>query len=372
MNSKKPVRVAQIMGKLCAGGVESVVFNYYRNMDHDRIQFDFYYDADSTVEPPQELVEMGARFIQVPPYQKMPAYLKTLRQAFRENQYRIVHAHLNTMNVFPLSAAKAEAVPYRIAHNHSTAGKGETKKNILKDVLRPFATCYPTQLFSCSQVAGRWLYGEKPFRVLNNAIDLNRFRYREETRQAVRRELGLEDQLVIGHVGRFCPAKNHAFLIEAFDEVHRLHPESVLLLIGTGSLEPEVQKTVQKLGLADHVRFLGVQEDTSRFYQAMDVFVLPSRYEGLGVVLIEAQASSLPVVCSTEVPEEAKVLPTMQFVDLSAGPKVWAKKILQAAEHSARHDTTAEMRAAGFDIHVEAEKLERFYLKLLAEKEQDT
>lgn len=365
MNSSKPVRVAQIMGKLCAGGVESVVFNYYRKLDHNKIQFDFYYDADSTVEPPKEFIQMGARFIKIPPYQKLPAYLSALRKNFEENDYPIIHSHINTLSVFPLYAAKKEHIPVRIAHNHATSGKGEPQKNFIKSLLRPLSKLYPTELCACSKHAGEWLYGDAEFHVVNNAIELENFSYNEQKRQEVRKELGLENKFVVGHVGRFCYAKNHKFLIDIFHEVHKLRPDAVLLLVGGGELEASVHQKVQKLGLQDCIRFVGIQEDTSRFYQAMDAFVLPSRYEGLGVVLIEAQACSLPIVCSDEVPEEAKVLKSTKFLNLNAPPKVWAENILQVAKDGKRRNTSEELRKAGFDIDTEAKKLEDFYLSLL-------
>lgn len=360
-----PLRVAQVMGKLVSGGVESVVFNYYRHIDRRKIQFDFYYDADSTSPPPEDVAAMGTRFIQVPPYQNLPAYLGGLTRHFKENRYQIVHAHLNTLSVFPLCAAWMAGVPVRVCHNHSTAGKGETVKNILKYTLRPFAKVFATDYCACSYHAGKWLFGKPAMErgkvtVFRNAIDLERFQYDPLTREAVRRELELEGKLVLGHVGRFCYQKNHAFLVDIFAEVHRRRPEAVLLLAGNGALMEAVRQKVRELELEHSVRFLGVRTDVERLYQAMDVFVLPSRYEGLGIVSVEAQATGLPCVCSDEVPAEVQLSAGLRFLPLDAPPARWADVVLEAVGQE-RMNAMETIRAAGFDIRRVAGELESFY-----------
>ena len=163
MNPHEPIRVAQIMGKLWAGGVEMVVFNYYRAIDKSKIQFDFYYDADSTVEPPEDLIAMGARFIRIPPYQHLPEYLKVLKKHFKDNNYAIVHSHINTLSVFPLYMAWKCNIPIRIAHNHSVPGGENIKRTGLKYILRVFSRVFPTDYVACSEKAGRWLFGNKNF-----------------------------------------------------------------------------------------------------------------------------------------------------------------------------------------------------------------
>lgn len=362
---KRPIRVAQIIGKLSAGGVEAVLFNYYRFIDKSKIQFDFFYDADSTVAPPQSLLDMGARFYCIPPYQHLPDYLKALYAHFRDNRYLIVHSNMNTLAVFSLFAAWRAGVPVRIVHNHSTAGKGETKKNILKYILRPFAGLFATDRCACSRYAGAWMFGKKAVvsgkvMILNNAIDCAKFRYDAVIRQKMRQQLGVQGRFVVGHVGRFCYQKNHAFLIDLFAQVHRQEPAAVLLLVGSGELMDEVRAKVHAKNLDDAVLFLGVRQDVSQLYQAMDCFVLPSRYEGLGMVGIEAQAAGLPCVFSDEVPREAALTGNVRYLSLSAPVTAWAAAVLEA-RNFARKDMLEAVRAAGFDIKQEAEKLEHFY-----------
>lgn len=362
----EPIRVAQMMTDMNYGGVEMVVMNYYRHIDRTKVQFDFFALEGSAVPQREEIEQLGGRVYIVPKYTHLPEYEKEIVRLFKQNQYKIVHSHMNTLSVFSLWGAKKAGIPNRIAHNHSTAGKGETKKNIIKYALRPFAKIYPTKLCACSRYAGEWLYGKNAeFQVFNNAIDLSRYSYDPQKAAAVRKELGLEDKLVVGHIGRFCYQKNHDFLIDIFNEIHKQRQEAVLLLIGEGELEQDIRNKVKDLGLTDSVRFMGKQKDTSKFYQAMDCFALPSRYEGLPVVGVEAQAAGVPCVMADVVTPETKILESTAFVSPEESAVKWAMAVLESTSHYQKKDTSVEMRKAGFDIVTEAEKLERFYYKLL-------
>ena len=186
MSKKEPIRIAHIIGKWVGGGVEAVVMNYYRHIDHKKIQFDFLCDDDSTNIPYEEIEKLGGRVILIPPYQKVFKYHKELKKIFKENNYKIVHSHINTLSVFPLFAAWCAKVPVRIAHSHSTTNKKEWKKNLLKVVLRPFAKVFANKYFACTEHAGRWMFGNKEYDkgnvyLLNNAIDLDLFKYDEIT-----------------------------------------------------------------------------------------------------------------------------------------------------------------------------------------------
>lgn len=187
-----PIRVAQIVGKMNGGGVEAVVMNYYRHIDRSRVQFDFLVDSDSQLVPREEIESLGGRVFEVPPYQDVLAYRRELLRLFKQEDWKIVHSHINALSVFPLSAAKKAGVPVRIAHSHSTAGKGEYAKNAIKSMLKTQANRYPTHRFACSKYAGKWLFGKNAdFEVVYNAIDLKRFRFDAETRAKARADLGL-------------------------------------------------------------------------------------------------------------------------------------------------------------------------------------
>lgn len=330
-NMDKPIRVAQIMGKLGAGGVESVIYNYYRHIDHTKVQFDFYIDDDSTVSMPQDILDTGARCYVIPRYQKLPQNMAAMYRHFKSEKYQIVHSNLNTLSIFPLCAAWAARVPVRIAHSHSTAGKGETKKNILKYLLRPFAKIFATDYVACSWYAGQWLFGKKAIEqgkvtIFNNAIELDRFKYDSAVRDEVREELGLEGKFVIGHVGRFCYQKNQDFLIDVFQEIYKRNQDAVLLLVGDGEDKARIEKRVKNL--RGGVILLGNRTDVDRLYQAMDVFVFPSRYEGLGMAAVEAQICGLWVVASSAVPDEAVISERMCRLSLSTSIGIWADMVM--------------------------------------------
>lgn len=366
---KQPIRIAQIIGKWVGGGVEAVVMNYYRNIDKTKIQFDFICDNDSTNIPYEEIEKLGGRVILVPPYQKVFEYQKQLQKILKENNYKIIHSHINTLSVFPLYAAKRVGVPVRIAHSHSTTNKKEWKKNLLKQVLRPFSKLYATDYMCCSELAGRWLFGNKEYEkgnvyLLNNAIDLDKFKYDEKIRKAKRKELGInKDTLVIGHIGRFVEQKNHRFLIDIFNEVHKEKENTMLLLVGQGPLVDEMKAKVESLGLTESVKFLGQRSDANELYQVMDLFLFPSLYEGLGMVVIEAQCAGLPCVVSTEVPTVAKVTNNIEFLNLKEDIKEWKNSIIKFSKKTTRKNNTKEVSNYGYDIKEEVKKIEKQYIK---------
>lgn len=187
-----PVRIAQIVGKMNGGGVEAVVMNYYRHIDRSKVQFDFLVDSDSTLIPREEIESLGGRVFEIPPYQHVAEYQRELQRLFKQEGWKIVHSHINALSVFPLRAAKKAGVPVRIAHSHSTSGKGEYAKNALKAVLKTQSNRYPTHRFACSQFAGEWLFGKAAhFEIVYNAIDLDRFCFNAEARAQARADLGL-------------------------------------------------------------------------------------------------------------------------------------------------------------------------------------
>lgn len=365
-----PIRIAQIIGKWLGGGVEAVVMNYYRNIDKSKIQFDFICDSDSTNIPYEEIEKLGGRVILVPPYQKIFAYQKELKKIFKENNYKIVHSHINTLSIFPLRIAKKVGVPIRIAHSHSTTNKAEWKKNLMKQVLKPFSKVYATDYFCCSEYAGRFLFGNKLYDddkvyLLNNAIDLDKFKYDEKIRNEIKKELNIKDDtLVIGHIGRFVKQKNHDFLLDVFKEINKKNSNSVLLLAGQGPLEEEIRLKAQTLNLKNKVIFLGQRNDANKLYQAMDIFLLPSLYEGLPVVGVEAQAAGLLCILSDDMTKETKVLDTTTFISLDENPSEWANIILNSYKNFERINTVKEISQNGFNIKEEVKKLENKYLEL--------
>jgi glycosyltransferase involved in cell wall biosynthesis len=357
----QPIRVAQIVGKLSGGGVEMVVFNYYRAVDKNKIQFDFYYDADSTVEPPKDLENMGARFIKIPPYQNLIKYLKTLKKYFELYNYTIVHSHINTLSVFPLYMAWRCGIPVRIAHNHSVPGGESLKRSCLKYTLRLFSRVFPTDYFACSEKAGRWLFGEKKFidgkvTVIKNAVDFEKFRPTKDELIPLSNSLDLQDKFVVGHIGRFTFAKNHKFLIEKFYEISKLKENAVLLLVGDGEMNSEIRQWVNSFKLNNKVRFVGQVYNPEKYYRLCDVMVFPSVFEGLSLVTIESQIAGVPCVVSNAIPEEAVISDGCIRLDLE--DENWVDTIFEVASKKVHLDERAE----SYKIQIASMFLENWYL----------
>lgn len=368
-----PIRVLHIIGSLRKGGVESVVFNYFRAIKKHRVIFDFAVDESSPCEVPNDIKALGGKIYKIPSIAKLHNYLSVLEEICKSENYRIVHSHMNTLSVFPLFAAWKAGVPVRIAHSHSTAGFGKDfRRDLLKYMLRPFSKVFATHYFACGVYAGQWQFGKRTMQngkveIFKNAIAMDCFAYDPAMREQVREKLGVSNQFVIGHIGRFSPQKNHRFLLEIFDAVCRRRDDAVLLLLGNLDMEEErleweIRAEAARRGLSERVRFLGVQENVSGFYHAFDIFVLPSLYEGLPLVVIEAQASGLPCVLSEQVTKEVKILQNVYFLPLSSRADTWADALCVCLE--TRGDHTRELAEAGYEISAAAERLTLRYEEL--------
>ena len=363
----KIIRVLQIMGIVCGGGVESVIMNYYRNIDKTKIQFDFVIDGYEKSLLDDEILSLGGRVYKVEPYSKnIFKYMYQIYRIVKDNNYEIVHSNMNTLAVFSLFAAWLAGAKVRILHNHSTAVKSEKLRSVMKYILRPFAPIFANRYMACSFLAGEWMYGKKKMqsgkvKVLNNAIDVDKFTYNPEIRKELRYELNIEkDTLVIGHVGRFMYQKNHDFLIDIFKEIHTQKENSLLLLIGDGPLRQMIEEKVKNYNLQDSIKFLGLRKDVKDLYNVMDVFVLPSWYEGLPVVSVEAQANGLPCFVSDRVSKECKLSSSMNFVSLDKLANHWSKEILNS-NFNRNKNAKQELKENKFDIHSEAINLMNFY-----------
>lgn len=340
----EPLRVAHVVGKMVGGGVEQVVMNYYRHVDRSRVQFDFLVDADSTLVPREEIESLGGRVFVIPPYQHVVACQKELVRLFRQERWPIVHSHVNALSVFPLRAAKRAGVPVRIAHSHATAGEGELVRNVMKYTLRPLANLYPTYRLACSEHAGKWLFGSERFDVLVNAFDVDGFRFRESARASFRHAHGIDiTAVVFGHAGRFAPPKNQAKLIRIFSRVVAKRPESTMVLAGQGPDLASCRELAKELGVEGKVIFPGQCRDMDAFYSGVDMFLLPSTYEGLGLALVEAQAAGLPCLASSSVCQEANPTHEVVFVPLD-DESAWEAAMLSIKPRQDRALTADEVR----------------------------
>lgn len=361
-----PIRIAHIMGKMVGGGVEQVVMNYYRHIDRSRVQFDFLVDADSTLVPADEIESLGGRVFTVPPYQQLASYERNLEHLFREERWLVAHSHVNALSVFPLRAAKRAGVPVRIAHSHSTSGGHDPAKNAMKALLRPLSNVYPTHRVACSRHAGEWLFGKSSdFIVIPNAIDLSSFWFDSVCRAAKRMELGFRDgDFLIGHIGRFAPPKNQGFLIRVFALVVERNPGAKLIFVGEGRQRKNMEALAASICPEGSVLFLGQRDDVAALYQAFDVFCLPSEFEGLGMVAVEAEAAGLPCVLSDAVPADADPAGTAVFLPAN-DERAWADAIMQKA--LVRRIPFHAEDFARYDINRAADELVTRYLRLAKE-----
>ena len=361
---KEPIRVLHIVPNMQAGGLETLIMNIYRNIDRTKVQFDFLVHYTGNYFYDDEIRSLGGRIykLSVRDDNNFIKYLKDLDAFFKAHpEYKIVHGHMESLGQFYFKAAKRNGVPVRVAHSHNSATE-DTLKGKIKGLLLKRYKVFATDYFACSQKAGEFMFANKKFTVLKNAIIVNNFAYNEDERNRLRKELGIEDKIVIGHAGRFCEQKNHKFLIDVFKKIADLENNAVLLLIGAGEKFERIKEQVQEYGLEERVIFLGVRKDIASLYQAMDCFVFPSLFEGLGIVAIEAQCSGLPVVGSDVIPKEAAVTNQFHYMSLDDSADEWAKKILEVTKQERKAEID-KIRAAGYDVHDVAEYLEDFYIK---------
>ena len=362
-----PIRVLNLFTIMDRGGAETMVMNYYRHIDRTKVQFDFLVHRERPGAYEEEIKSLGGRIYRMCPVypQNFTQYKRDIRNFFQDHpEYEIVHSHMSELGYFALKEAAKQGVPVRICHAHN-APHGFDIKMIMRTYFKKRMMPYLTHLFMCGVESGRWLYGkqnESQFMMLNNAIDVATYTYAPAKRTEMRQQLGLANAFVVGHVGRFNPQKNHPFLLSVFAALLKKEPNAVLLLVGGGEDMPKIQAKARELGIADHVRFLGVRSDVADLMQAMDVFVFPSLYEGLGIALIEAQASGLPCIVSDKIPIEAYLTDLVFPKELSASQEEWVDAILEK-RNTPRTDRSAEIAAHGFDITTEAVKLQEFYLR---------
>ena len=372
---KKPdvIKVLHVIGIFAGGGVESVAMNYYEHIDKTRFRFDFVVHDDSPVHISDRIDTSNTTVYKVPAYDKnVFAFMKAIYDIVRRGDYNIVHSHMTTLGCFSLFPAWAAGAKVRILHGHNTTVKSETKRNIMKAILKPFSVFSANRYFACGGEVARWLYGASCVSdvvIIKNAVRLERFAYSDEVRRRLRSEYGLEGRFVIGHVGRFAYQKNHEYLLKILSGVVNQGIDAVLFLIGDGESKESFFAEAERSGLGNRIVCLGVRNDVNRLYSVMDVFCFPSRYEGLGIVAIEAQVNGVPVLLSDAVPEEAVVISDMtrRFGIGDEDADDWVREIIRIARGDVRrHDesTCESMRASGFDIETEVKRLEAVYESL--------
>lgn len=393
MEKKKPIRVLQVtIGDGSFGGVASFLYTYYSHMDKEKVHFDFLYCGENSMASKQNdallkdskittLHILKANNNGLKEYKKL---IPALKSFFEENHYDIVHVNSSNPYVNACVAYTLNGRSTYIAHSHNVQSSviyGSKAKQVFKKTvsygLRKYIIGKADALYACSDTAGAYLFGEKgcelkKFRIVNNAIDTNKFRFNEQVRTSVRQEAGISDEtVVVGFVGRLSDQKNPRFAVEVFSKLQENCPESELWVIGEGNLKETVLESAAELGVSEKVHLLGRRNDVEKLMQAMDVFIFPSIYEGLGIVAIEAQCSGLPVVASDKIPKMTNVIGLVKYLTFNDSLSKWAEVLLQQArDYMIRVDRSDELRLANYDIVAEAEELFYEYHRFCFEKEK--
>lgn len=363
------IRVLHVVGRMNRGGTEALLMNLLHTVDRERFQYDFVEQTEDVCDYDEEILSLGSQIYRCPHISatSLTMYRKWWRDFYREHpEYRIIHGHSRgSAPIYLDEAKKAGRITILHCHNNSH-GKG------IKGAIR-FVWQLPLRTlahynFACSYDSGISQFGRKErFAVIKNGIRAEKFAWNPQIRACVREKLGLENKIVIGNVARFVEQKNHGFLLEIFYHIQAQCPEAVLLLVGQGPLEEKLRLRAEELGISGKLLFAGVRSDVHELMQAMDVFVLPSLFEGLGIVNVEAQAAGLPCFVSDKVvPPEVDITNLMHHISLNASPEEWARQILAGmVPLKNRRNTTAEIVAAGFDIQSTCRELCDFYERVL-------
>lgn len=367
----KPIRILQVIGSLNVGGSQTMLLNLYKHIDRAQIQFDFIIDHPNEIYFKKEVEALGAKVYVMPSFKLFNYFaIKKVWQAFfleHKNEYKIIHSHVRSYASIFLRIAKINGLK-TIIHCHSTSnGKGPASlvKKLLQLPLRHICDFF----IACSLKAGLWLFGKRitrnaNFYILKNAIDLELFKFNKELRKEYRDLLGIgADDIVFIHVGRFHKAKNHCFLIDAFNQYHTKKKNSKLILAGDGDLRSEIEKQIRMAKLGDSVILLGNRNDVPNLLNASDCFLLPSKWEGLPVTAVEAQAAGLRCLISDKITNEICVSKLVVTLPIDKGPSIWANYMLNQSFE--RKDCIFEISQSGYDINQTSRWLLDFYLNIL-------
>lgn len=358
-------RVLEILTYINGGGAAMVVYNYLSHMNREGLQVDIL----ALEQPSKPFLEDKFKDLGVGVYylpKKVTKRIGVFKELISSNKYDVIHSHCEFMSEIYLGIAMLHGVKTRIIHSHMAGGHYSLAKNLYAPIGRMIAKKVATHYFGCGTDACKSMWGVKAFNqgkchVLNNAIDIEKFRFNPNTRDNVRNGMGWKEHFVVLNVGRFVEQKNHEFLVDVFHALSDKRKDSLLVLIGEGPLKDNVEQKVKKLKLEDRVVFLGLRDDVARLMNGADVFLLPSLFEGLPIVSIESQTNGLPIIMSEGVTRESGITDIASFVSFDSSLEVWANALLKKHEGK-RADYAAKVRMKNFDLTLEAGKLRNFYI----------
>jgi len=385
MDNKK-INILLYSNKWLSGGIESFIMTLYKNIDREEFNVDILVSQDINSLYDDDIKAYGGtkfrtmdKIYQSPIKRTIHNFKAFYRFLKKHNDYDIIHLNIaNSVDMIYGFLAKKAGIKKVIFHSHNSAIGKQNKalKEFAHNISKKLFERYGDAYFSCSTEATNWLYTEKNIKkgkvtTINNSIDARKFAYNEESRNEIRKELKIENELVIGNVGRFTEQKNHEFLIEIFEEIMKIHPRSILILIGGGENEEKIRKIVSQKDLNDKVIFIGETNQVANFLLAMDAFLLPSLFEGKPIVAVEAQAASLPIFMSDCITKEIRFIPELVFyMPLNQNPKEWAKQIVNNCNKE-RKNRYQEICQKGYDISTTIKQIEEQYKKLLKNEEQN-
>lgn len=357
-----------MIGSLKVGGSQAMIMNIYRNIDREKIQFDFIIDHTDKMDYADEIKALGGKIYTMPTFKgkNILEVKRAWNEFFKAHpEYKIIHSHVRSYASVYLSIAKKYGLK-TISHSHSTSN-GTGIASVVKKTLQYPLRYIADYCFGCSEISGEWLFGRKVvdsdrYFMLKNAVDTKKFRYDETVRNEIRSEFNLGDEFIFGHVGRFNVPKNHEFLLEIFKAIHNVMPNSKLMLVGYGELQEYIENKIKALKLEDSVIMTGLRTDVPDLLLAMDAFLFPSKWEGLPVTLVEAQASGLHCFVSDTVTRDVEVSELIDYLPIDKGADVWVKKVQNT--DLTRKDVVCDIVNAGFDIEASSKWLTEFYEKL--------
>lgn len=369
METKEPIRILIINGKMICGGVESFIMNIYRLIDRSKIQFDFLVHYKERFFYDDEIEKLGGKIyrLSLRNDNRFFKYKKDLKNFFKTHEeYKIVWGQMDgLMSVYLKQAKKYGNDVITIGHSH-IAGAEKNLKGLIKRFLKKGVGKVADYRFACSTEAGKYLYGKKDFTLIPNAIETSKFAFNQEKRDEIRKKYGWEDKFVVGHIGRFNKQKNHRFLIEIFEEFVKTNPNGALCLCGDGELKEKIQKLVKQKNLTDKVVFTGSISNVNEYYSAFDCFVMPSLYEGLPVSGIEAQTSGLKCVFADTITKETTIIQeNVEYLSLNCGAKKWASHIAKNLESERKNKAeVVDVVNTDFDINNLVKKLQDLFLTI--------
>lgn len=364
------IRVLHVVGRMNRAGLETMLMNYYRNIDRKRVQFDFLVLSGLKGAYDDEIISLGGRVIYPEKkynWKKPYPFIRWFENLITNSEYQVLHSH-NGGGAILFSTAKKHNMSV-VVHSHNTGVKDTSKiRNMLRKISHHMNYKYADAFFACSKEAGEYAFGKKNVTVVRNAIDINKYTYNEEKRFEIRQQLGVGNEVIIGTIGRLTTQKNPEGIIKIFEGLLEKKEECKLLWIGTGELEESIKKKIKEKNLDKKIIMTGAIPNVNEMLQAMDVFILPSLWEGLGIVAIEAQAAGLPTLCSDSVPEEARVSELCCYITLCDYDK-WVTEIEACRKlRRGEYNTAEEVREHGYDIQQEAKTLLRLYSEIIMDK----